>query len=111
MSPEARTYQHLRRLRLHREPETPRRHAATGQIGEHAGAFDEPDVPASACSPTVVIHDSEDPMVRPRNGRSVARAIGGARYVVVDGTGHDLSKPVSRAVVEALTENMAFVTM
>jgi hypothetical protein len=22
---------------------------ATGQIGEHAGAFDEPDVPASAC--------------------------------------------------------------
>jgi hypothetical protein len=50
-------------------------------------------------------------MVRPRNGRSVARAVGGARYVVVDGTGHDLPKPVSRAVVEALTENMAFVTM
>jgi pimeloyl-ACP methyl ester carboxylesterase len=62
-------------------------------------------------APTVVIHDSEDPMVRPPNGRSVARAIGGARYVVVDGTGHDLPKPVSRAVVEALTENMAFVTM
>src|SRR6201988_5160960 len=58
-------------------------------------------------APTVVIHGSEDPMVRPRNGRNVARAIEGARYVVVDGMGHDLPKPVWRPIVEALTENMA----
>jgi pimeloyl-ACP methyl ester carboxylesterase len=58
-------------------------------------------------APTVVIHGSEDPMVRPRNGRTVARAIKGARYVVVDGMGHDLPEPVWRPVVEALTENMA----
>jgi pimeloyl-ACP methyl ester carboxylesterase len=58
-------------------------------------------------APTVVIHGSEDPMVRPRNGRTVARAIEGARYVVVDGMGHDLPEPVWRPVVEALTENMA----
>jgi len=57
-------------------------------------------------APTVVIHGSEDPMVRPRNGRNVARAIAGARYVVVDGMGHDLPKPVWRPIVEALTENM-----
>jgi len=57
-------------------------------------------------APTVVIHGSEDPMVRPPNGRSVARAIGGARYVVVDGTGHDVPTPVSRPVVEARTENI-----
>jgi pimeloyl-ACP methyl ester carboxylesterase len=56
-------------------------------------------------APTVVIHGSEDPMVRPRNGRNVARAIEGARYVVVDGMGHDLPEPVWRPVVEALTEN------
>jgi pimeloyl-ACP methyl ester carboxylesterase len=56
-------------------------------------------------APTVVIHGSEDPMVRPRNGRNVARAIDGARYVVVDGMGHDLPEPVWRTVVEALTEN------
>lgn len=56
-------------------------------------------------APTVVIHGSEDPMVRPRNGRNVARAIAGARYVVVDGMGHDLPEPVWRPIVEALTEN------
>ncbi len=44
--------------------------------------------------------------MRPRNGRKVARAIDGARYVVVDGIGHDLPEPVWRPVVEALTENM-----
>src|SRR6201996_6064061 len=60
-------------------------------------------------APTVVIHGSEDPMVRPRNGRNVARVIGGARYVVVDGMGHDLPEPVWRPVVEALTENFAAV--
>ena len=58
-------------------------------------------------APTVVIHGSADPMVRPRNGRNVARAIDGARYVVVDGMGHDLPSPVWRPIVEALAENMA----
>ena len=42
-------------------------------------------------------------MVRPRNGRNVARVIDGAHYVVVDGMGHDLPEPVWRPVVEALT--------
>jgi pimeloyl-ACP methyl ester carboxylesterase len=56
-------------------------------------------------APTVVIHGSKDPMVRPRNGRNVARAIEGARYVVVDGMGHDLPEPVWRPVIEALAEN------
>jgi pimeloyl-ACP methyl ester carboxylesterase len=58
-------------------------------------------------APTVVIHGSEDPMVRPRNGRNVARVIAGAHYVVVDGMGHDLPEPVWRPVVEALVENFA----
>jgi pimeloyl-ACP methyl ester carboxylesterase len=58
-------------------------------------------------APTVVIHGSEDPLVRPSNGRNLARAIGGARYVVVDGMGHDLPEPVWRPIIENLTENMA----
>ena len=58
-------------------------------------------------APTVVIHGSEDPMVRPRNGRTVARAVSGARYVVVDGMGHDLPEPVWRPVVETLAENFS----
>jgi pimeloyl-ACP methyl ester carboxylesterase len=58
-------------------------------------------------APTVVLHGSHDPMLRPRNGRAVAAAIPGARYVVIDGMGHDLPEPVWRPIVETLTENFA----
>jgi pimeloyl-ACP methyl ester carboxylesterase len=58
-------------------------------------------------APTVVLHGSADPMVRPRNGRAVAAAIPGARFVLVDGMGHDLPEPVWRPIIEALTENFA----
>ena len=58
-------------------------------------------------APTVVLHGSHDPMLRPRNGRAVAAAIPGARYVVIDRMGHDLPEPVWRPIVETLTENFA----
>ena len=60
-------------------------------------------------APTVVLHGSADPMVRPRNGRAVAAAIPGARFVVV-GMGHDLPEPVWAPIVEALRENFARAT-
>jgi len=56
-------------------------------------------------APTVVIHGTEDPLVRPRNGRGVARAIPRARFLVVDGMGHDLPEPVWEPIVDALAEN------
>ncbi|GFG52215.1 alpha/beta hydrolase [Mycolicibacterium agri] len=58
-------------------------------------------------APTLVIHGTDDPLVRPRNGRSLAKAIPGARFVVVDGMGHDLPPPVWRPITEALAENFA----
>ena len=67
----------------------------------------QPSYVAEACLPTVVLHGSADPMVRPRNGRAVAAAIPGARFVVVDGMGHDLPEPAWRPILEALTENFA----
>jgi pimeloyl-ACP methyl ester carboxylesterase len=57
-------------------------------------------------APTVIVHGSHDPMMRIRNGRSLARIVKGARFVVVDGMGHDLPRPVWRPVVDALTENI-----
>ena len=56
-------------------------------------------------APTVVVHGSHDPMMRIRNGRNLARAIEGARFIVVDGMGHDLPEPVWRPVVDAVVEN------
>lgn len=61
-------------------------------------------------APTVVIHGSHDPMIRIRNGRNLARLIPRARFVVVDGMGHDLPAPVWRPVVNALCENIARTT-
>jgi pimeloyl-ACP methyl ester carboxylesterase len=58
-------------------------------------------------APTVVIHGSKDPLVRIRNGRNLARIIRGARFVVVDGMGHDLPQPAWRPMVDALAENFA----
>jgi pimeloyl-ACP methyl ester carboxylesterase len=58
-------------------------------------------------APTVVLHGSHDPMLRPGHGRSVAAAIPGARFVVIDGMGHDLPEPVWRPILEALAENFA----
>jgi pimeloyl-ACP methyl ester carboxylesterase len=58
-------------------------------------------------APTVIIHGSKDPLVRIRNGRNLARIIRGARFVVVDGMGHDLPEPVWRPVIDALAENIA----
>jgi pimeloyl-ACP methyl ester carboxylesterase len=56
-------------------------------------------------APTIVVHGSHDPMMRIRNGRNLARIIDGARFIVVDGMGHDLPEPVWRPVVDALVEN------
>ncbi len=61
----------------------------------------------SITAPTVVVHGSHDPMLRPRNGRAVAAAIPGARFVMVDGMGHDLPSAVWRPIAETLTENFA----
>ena len=41
-------------------------------------------------APTVVIHGRADKLMRPFGGRAVARAIKGARLVLIDGMGHDL---------------------
>lgn len=68
----------------------------TGSLVRHARCI---------TAPTVVVHGSADPMVRVRNGRNLARIITGARFVVVDGMGHDLPAPVWRPVVDALVEN------
>src|SRR5205823_8431846 len=41
-------------------------------------------------APTLVIHGSTDRLVRPSGGRATAKAIPGARLVMIEGMGHDL---------------------
>src|SRR3954471_24296796 len=54
--------------------------------------------------PTVVIHGSADRLVRPSGGRATAKAIPGARLVVVRDMGHDLPRGAWPQVLDAITE-------
>jgi pimeloyl-ACP methyl ester carboxylesterase len=58
-------------------------------------------------APTVVIHGRADKLMRPFGGRAIARAIAGARLVLVDGMGHDLPKQLWDRVIGELTSNFA----
>jgi pimeloyl-ACP methyl ester carboxylesterase len=58
-------------------------------------------------APTVVIHGRADKLMRPFGGRAVARAIDGARLVLIDGMGHDLPKQLWDRVIGELTTNFA----
>jgi pimeloyl-ACP methyl ester carboxylesterase len=58
-------------------------------------------------APTLVIHGSADPLVRPSGGRATAKAIHGARLVEIQGMGHDLPRQTWPQVIDAITENAA----
>ncbi len=58
-------------------------------------------------APTVVIHGSADPLVRPSGGRAVARAIPGARLTLIEGMGHDLPRAAWPEILAAIESNMA----
>ncbi|OBK31710.1 hydrolase [Mycobacterium asiaticum] len=60
-------------------------------------------------APTVVIHGRADKLMRPVGGRAIARAINGARLVLVDGMGHDLPKQLWDRVIGELRNNFAAV--
>jgi pimeloyl-ACP methyl ester carboxylesterase len=54
--------------------------------------------------PTLVIHGDADILVPVDNGRNVAAAIPGARYIEFRGMGHDVPKRVWDEVVDAIAE-------
>jgi pimeloyl-ACP methyl ester carboxylesterase len=53
-------------------------------------------------APTLVIHGTRDRMVRPSGGRATARAIRGARLMLIDGMGHDLPRQLWPRLAEAI---------
>ena len=55
-----------------------------------------------ARKPTLVIHGTRDKMVRRSGGRATARAIPGARLMMVEGMGHDLPEGTWPQLIEAI---------
>ena len=58
-------------------------------------------------APTLVIHGTHDRMVRPSGGRATARAIPGARLMLIRGMGHDLPRAVWPRLIDAIADNAA----
>jgi pimeloyl-ACP methyl ester carboxylesterase len=56
--------------------------------------------------PTIVIHGTDDPLIRPSGGRATTRAIPGARLVEIEGMGHDLPRAAWPRILDAIEENV-----
>ena len=58
-------------------------------------------------APTVVIHGTNDPLIRPAAGKSVARAIPGAELRLIEGLGHDMPPQLFGELVDTIAANAA----
>jgi pimeloyl-ACP methyl ester carboxylesterase len=58
-------------------------------------------------APTLVIHGTKDRLVRRSGGRATARAIPGARLLMIEGMGHDLPRGAWPQIVGAIADNAA----
>ena len=56
-------------------------------------------------APTLVIHGTVDKMIRPSGGKATAKAIPGARLMMVEGMGHDLPRGAWPQIIDAITEH------
>ena len=56
-------------------------------------------------APTLVIHGKDDRLVSPSGGKATAKAIPGARLLLVENMGHDLPRPVWPKIIDAIVEN------
>jgi pimeloyl-ACP methyl ester carboxylesterase len=56
-------------------------------------------------APTLVIHGTADKLVSVSGGRATARAIPGARLMVIEGMGHDLPRGTWPRLVEGIAAN------
>ena len=56
-------------------------------------------------APTLVIHGSADRLVSPSGGRATARAIPGARLMMVKGMGHDLPRAIWPRLIDAIAKH------
>lgn len=59
----------------------------------------------SVTTPTLVIHGTVDPLVRPEGGKDTAASIPGAKLLMVEGMGHALPIPMWPQIIGAIAEH------
>jgi pimeloyl-ACP methyl ester carboxylesterase len=78
--------------------------AASGrQLGAIVASGDRTAALGRIAVPTLVIHGTRDRMIRPSGGRATARAIPGARLMMVEGMGHDLPQGAWPLLIDAIS--------
>jgi pimeloyl-ACP methyl ester carboxylesterase len=56
-------------------------------------------------SPTLVIHGTVDPLVRPEGGKDTAASIPGAKLLMIEGMGHALPIPMWPQIIDAIAKH------
>jgi pimeloyl-ACP methyl ester carboxylesterase len=60
---------------------------------------------ASVKAPTLVIHGTVDPLVRPEGGKDTASSISGAKLLMIEGMGHALPIPMWPQIIDAIDQH------
>jgi pimeloyl-ACP methyl ester carboxylesterase len=82
--------------------------AGTGrQLAAILASGDRTPLLRTITAPTLVIHGKDDKLVSPSGGKATAKAIPGARLLMIDGMGHDLPRGVWPQLIDAIVENAA----
>jgi pimeloyl-ACP methyl ester carboxylesterase len=80
--------------------------AASGrQLGAITASGDRTAALRRITAPTLVIHGTDDRLVRPSGGRATARAIPGAQLLMINGMGHDLPEAAWPQLVGAIVQH------
>lgn len=77
------------------------------QLAAIVASGDRTPMLRSITAPTLVIHGTQDKLVPPSGGRATARAIPGARLVLVRGMGHDIPRGAWPQMLDAIEQNAA----
>lgn len=75
------------------------------QLGAIIASGDRTAQLARIAAPTLVIHGTVDRMVRPSGGKATARAIPGAKLMMVEGMGHDLPRGAWPQLIDAIDQH------
>jgi pimeloyl-ACP methyl ester carboxylesterase len=80
---------------------------STRQLAAIIASGDRTKLLRTITVPTVVIHGTKDKLVPVSGGRATAKAIPGARLVLIPGMGHDLPRDAWPTMLAAIEENAA----
>jgi pimeloyl-ACP methyl ester carboxylesterase len=75
------------------------------QLGAIVASGDRTKTLGKIKAPTLVIHGTVDKMIRPSGGKATAKAIPGARLMMIEGMGHDLPRGVWPQILDAVAEH------